>query len=50
MNENKNTQSKEELIAEIQRRIAYLLSTDDYTAKEKEVIARRFFQALEGEE
>jgi hypothetical protein len=50
MNENNNTQTKEELIAEIQRRIAYLLSTDDYTAEEKETIARRFFQALEGEE
>jgi hypothetical protein len=50
MNENNNTQTKEELIAEIQRRIAYLLSTDDYTAEEKEAIARRFFQALEGEE
>ena len=50
MDENNNTQTKEELIAEIQRRIAYLLSTDDYTAEEKEAIARRFFQALEGEE
>ena len=50
MKENKITRAKEELIAEIQRRIAYLLSTDDYTAEEKEGIARRFFQALEGEE
>ena len=38
------------LIEEIQRRIRYLVSTDDYTAEEKEVIARSFFQALEGEE
>jgi len=43
-------QTKEELIAEIQRKVAYLVSTDDYTAEEKEAIARRFFQALEGEE
>ena len=42
-------QTKEELIAEIQRRITYLLSTNDYTAEEKEAIARRFFQALENE-
>jgi hypothetical protein len=41
-------QTKEELIAEIQRKVAYLVSTDDYTAEEKEAIARRFFQALEG--
>lgn len=41
---------KQALIEEIQRRITYLLSTDDYTAEEKEAIARRFFQALEGEE
>jgi len=40
-------QTKDQLIAEIQGRIAYLLSTDDYTAEEKEGIARRFFQALE---
>jgi hypothetical protein len=40
-------QTKEELIAEIQRKVAYLVSTDDYTAEEKEAIARRFFQALE---
>jgi hypothetical protein len=38
------------LIEEIERRITYLLSTDDYTAEEKEAIARRFFQALKGEE
>jgi hypothetical protein len=43
-------QTKEELIAEIQRKVAYLLSTDDYTAEEKEAIARRFFQALEADE
>jgi hypothetical protein len=42
--------SKEELIAEIQRKVAYLVSTDDYTAEEKEAVARRFFQALEEEE
>jgi hypothetical protein len=48
--ENEIDPEKEALIAEIQRRIAYLLSTDDYTAEEKEAIARRFFQALEGEE
>ncbi len=46
-NEQKN---KEELIAEIQRKVAYLISTDDYTPEEKEAIARRFFQALEAEE
>jgi hypothetical protein len=39
--------SKQELIAEIQRAVAYLLAADDYTAEEKEAIARRFFQALE---
>ncbi len=42
--------SKEELIAEIRRRIAYLVDTDDYTVDEKEEIARRFFQALESDE
>ena len=42
--------SKEELIAEIQRKVAYLVSTNDYTAEVKEAIARRFFQALEEEE
>jgi hypothetical protein len=41
---------KQALIEEIQRRICYLVSTDDYTAEEKEAIARSFFQALEGEE
>jgi hypothetical protein len=41
---------KAALIEAIQRRIAYLISTDDYTAEEKEAIARRFFQALEGAE
>jgi|688.fasta_scaffold1560625_1 hypothetical protein len=41
--------TKEELIAEIQRRIAYLLATDDYTPEQKEAIARKFFQALEEE-
>jgi hypothetical protein len=43
-------QKKEELLAEIQRKVDYLVATDDYTAEEKEAIARRFFQALEGEE
>lgn len=43
-------QTKEELIAELQRKVAYLLTTDDYTAEEKEAIARRFFQALEAGE
>jgi len=48
--ENEVTTKKAALIEEIKRRITYLLSTDDYTAEEKEAIARRFFQALEGEE
>jgi hypothetical protein len=48
--ESEVTPEKAALIEEIQRRITYLLSTDDYTAEEKEAIARRFFQALEGEE
>ena len=43
-------QTKDELIAEIQRKVAYLLTANDYTAEEKEVIARRFFQALEAED
>lgn len=47
---DKKQQTKEELIAEIQRKVAYLISTDDYTPEEKEEIARRFFQALEAEE
>jgi len=50
MNDKDQSLSKEELIAEIQRKVAYLISTDDYTVEEKEAIARRFFQALEGEE
>ena len=50
MTDTENTPSKEELIAEIQRKVAYLLSTDEYTVEEKEAIARRFFQALEGED
>lgn len=41
--------SKKELIAEIQRKAAYLLATDDFTLDEKEAIARCFFQALEAE-
>ena len=48
--ENEIDPEKQALIQEIQRRINYLLSTDDYTAEEKEAIARSFFQALEGEE
>jgi hypothetical protein len=36
--------TKEELIAEIESKVAYLLSTDDYAAEEKEAIARRFLQ------
>ena len=48
--ENKFDAEKQVLIEEVQRRITYLFSTDDYTAEEKEAIARRFFQALEGEE
>ncbi len=43
-------QTKEELIEKIQSKIAYLVASDDYTAEEKEAIARRFFQALDGEE
>lgn len=46
--ENEFNPEKAALIEEIQRRITYLLSTDEYTAEEKEAIARRFFQALEG--
>jgi hypothetical protein len=46
---DENDPEKQALIEEIQRRIAYLLSTDDYTADEKEVMARSFFQALEGD-
>jgi hypothetical protein len=48
--ENEIDPEKQALIEEIQRRITYLLATDDYTAEEKEAIARRFFQALEGGE
>ena len=48
--ENESEPEKHELIEEIQRRIKYLLSTDDYTAEQKEDIARNFFQALETEE
>ena len=39
---------KQVLIDSIQRRIAYLLATKEYTVEDKEAIARRFFQALEG--
>jgi UTP:GlnB (protein PII) uridylyltransferase len=46
---NEEQRTKEDLIAEIQRRIAYLLATEDYTPEQKEEIARRFFQALEEE-
>lgn len=38
---------QQRLISEIQRRIAYVLSTDDFTSEEKEQIARSFFQAIE---
>jgi hypothetical protein len=38
------------LIEEIQRRIAYLLSSDAYSTSEKEAIARRFFQILEAQQ
>ena len=48
--ENEIDPEKQALIQEIQRRINYLLSTDDYTAEEKEAIARSFFRALGGEE
>lgn len=48
--QKKTDASKEQLIAEIERRLAYLLSTNDYTLDEKEAIARRFFQVLEGAE
>lgn len=48
--ENESDPEKQALIEEIQRRITYLLSTDDYTAEEKEAIARRFFQTLERDE
>ncbi len=47
---NENGTEKAALIEEILRRINYLLSTDDYTAEEKEAIARSFFQALKREE
>lgn len=40
---------KDALIAEIQRRISLLVTTDRYTEEEKTAIARRFFQALEEE-
>ena len=42
--------TKHELIVEIQRKLAYLLSTNDFTPEEKEGIARRFLQALEAQE
>lgn len=41
---------KTALIEEIQRRIFHLLSSSDYTAEERAVIARRFFQALDKED
>ncbi len=41
---------KQALIENIQRKIAYVVATDDYTAEQKEAIARRFFQALESGE
>jgi hypothetical protein len=47
MDENESLPTKEELVAEIQRRIAYLLETEDFSREEKEAIARKFFQTLE---
>jgi hypothetical protein len=44
-NGKEHAPSKEEPIVEIQRHVAYLLSTDDYAVEEKEAVARRFFQA-----
>jgi len=38
--------SKEELIAEIQRKVAYLVSYDEYTAEGKGATARRRQDAL----
>jgi hypothetical protein len=38
---------KRELIEEIQRRIKYLISTNEISDAEKVAIAREFFQALE---
>ncbi len=48
MDENEQLRESE-LIEEIQRRIRNLLSSDEFTVEEKEAIARKFFQALEGE-
>ena len=38
----------EELLDEIQRRISYLLSSDEYSDEEKEVIMLGFLKSLEG--
>ena len=46
--DDKGDSERQALIDEIQDRIDYLLSTNDYTVEEKEAIARNFFQALEG--
>lgn len=46
----KHSSKKDETVAEIQRRLAYLFGSDEHSAEEKEVIARRFFQALDAEE
>lgn len=46
----KQSFEKDEAVAEIQRRLTYLFGSDEYSAEEKEVIARRFFQALDVEE
>ncbi len=47
--DKESSPSRKELIAEIQRRVAYLMASDDSSLDEKEVLARRFLQALEGE-
>jgi len=46
----KQSFEKDEAVAEIQRRLTYLFGSDEHSAEEKEVIARRFFQALDAEE
>jgi len=47
--DKESSPSRKELIAEIQRRVAYLMASNDSSVDEKEVLARRFVQALEGE-
>jgi hypothetical protein len=41
--------SKDELIAEIERRISYLIHTDEFTPEEKDEIVRSFLRALHEE-